>query len=65
MLTDRRADMTKLIVTFRNFAKAPKMHYNIRTVREVWDSRGSIRIMVPCLVVDGYICLLHISCLQL
>jgi len=24
-LTDRRTDMTKLIVAFRNFAKAPKM----------------------------------------
>ena len=23
--TDRQADMTKLIVNFRNFAKAPKM----------------------------------------
>jgi len=24
--TDRQADMTKLIVAFRNFAKAPKAH---------------------------------------
>jgi len=25
--TDRHTDMTKLIVAFRNFAKAPKMNY--------------------------------------
>ena len=46
------------------------MHKNICTVREVWGSRGSIRIMVswfmtPCLLVDGYKCILDISWLQL
>ena len=45
MRTDIQADMTKLIVTFRNFAEAPKMHQNICTVRKVWDSRGSVRII--------------------
>jgi hypothetical protein len=28
MRTDRRTDLTKLIVTFRNFAKTPKNHLN-------------------------------------
>jgi hypothetical protein len=29
--TDRQKDMKKLIVAFRNFAKAPKIcHYNVR-----------------------------------
>jgi hypothetical protein len=26
LLTDRQAEITKLIAAFRNFAKAPKMH---------------------------------------
>ena len=29
--TDRRTDMKKLIVAFRNFAKAPKEEYNTET----------------------------------
>jgi hypothetical protein len=34
---DRQTDMTKLIVAFRNFAKAPKclMHFVIKT-RHIW-----------------------------
>jgi hypothetical protein len=30
--TDRHTDMTKLIVAFRNFAKAPKMNYEARVL---------------------------------
>jgi hypothetical protein len=31
---DRRTDLTKLTVTFRNFAKAPKISYMFRFLRD-------------------------------
>jgi len=42
MRTDGRTDMTKLIVVFRNFAKAPKNHYTLYEkflgFHEIWKS---------------------------
>jgi hypothetical protein len=34
--TDRRTDMTKLIITFRNFANAPKNENGILVVECIW-----------------------------
>ena len=39
-LTDRRTDMTKLIVVFRSFAKAPKIE--TKTVKRRHSSRNFV-----------------------
>jgi len=39
MQTDRKMHMTKLIVTFRNFANAPKMNYVISRVTNIKQPR--------------------------
>jgi hypothetical protein len=36
MWTDRRTDMTKLVVAFRSFVKAPKRNL----IQKKWDSAG-------------------------
>jgi hypothetical protein len=54
--TDRRTDMTKLMVSFRNFAKAPKNCYIIAGVVIV-VLKNCIKIKLHCLIQNCYIIL--------
>jgi hypothetical protein len=40
---DGQTDMTKLVVAFPNFAKAPKKYLNSKTTKQKQMDKGSIR----------------------
>jgi len=70
-----RTDLTKLIVTFRNFAKTPKNHFNFIEEKRVYGNwktafllKSFISVAIQCekaLVVTGKVLRWHLLCLEL